>query len=112
MVTLLQMHEVFKVQGDEEWSAALLDVKPQVILHDRLMTDAALGTAPIKTEHSYCSSPAASPPNSSLDMEGTLQTVCLSFTAPLARSDLVILIHWAVVRFVDCLAKIRNPSES
>ncbi|KAJ9588952.1 hypothetical protein L9F63_017747, partial [Diploptera punctata] len=25
---------------------------PQVILHDRLMTDAVLGTAPIKTEHS------------------------------------------------------------
>lgn len=30
------------------------DVKmPQVILHDKLMTDALLGTLPIKTEHSY-----------------------------------------------------------
>ncbi|GAB0091118.1 Cyclic AMP response element-binding protein A [Sergentomyia squamirostris] len=28
------------------------DIKPQVILHDKLMTD-ALGTFPIKTEHSY-----------------------------------------------------------
>lgn len=29
------------------------DSKLGVILHDRLMTDAALGAAPIKTEHSY-----------------------------------------------------------
>lgn len=30
------------------------DVKmPQVILHDKLMTDALLGNLPIKTEHSY-----------------------------------------------------------
>lgn len=37
-----------------EWS--LLDrdpMLPTVVLHDRLMTDAALGTLPIKTEHSY-----------------------------------------------------------
>lgn len=37
-----------------EWS--LLDrdpVLPGVVLHDRLMTDAALGNLPIKTEHSY-----------------------------------------------------------
>ena len=26
---------------------------PQVIIHDKLMTDALLGTLPIKTEHSY-----------------------------------------------------------
>jgi len=25
-----------------------------VVLHDRLMTDALLGNAPIKAEHSYC----------------------------------------------------------
>lgn len=29
------------------------DSKLGVVLHDRLMTDAALGAAPIKTEHSY-----------------------------------------------------------
>ena len=34
-----------------EWS--FLDREMPVILHDKLMTDAALGTRPIKTEHSY-----------------------------------------------------------
>lgn len=29
------------------------DSKCGVVLHDRLMTDAAIGAAPIKTEHSY-----------------------------------------------------------
>uniref|UniRef100_A0A1B6G2A8 BZIP domain-containing protein n=2 Tax=Proconiini TaxID=565685 RepID=A0A1B6G2A8_9HEMI len=67
-----QMSEVWgKCTGDEDWSSALLDVKPQVILHDRLMTDAALGTVPIKSEHSYCSLTAGtdSPPDSPLKME-------------------------------------------
>lgn len=57
------MHEVLRAGGGGagdpgdtvvEWS--LLDrdpVLPTVVLHDRLMTDAALGTLPIKTEHSY-----------------------------------------------------------
>lgn len=72
------MNEVFKVQGEEDWSAALLDVKPHVILHDRLMTDAALGTAPIKSEHSYCSltvNGSDSPPDSPLEMEGQLAMI-------------------------------------
>lgn len=37
-----------------EWSFLDRDpMLPGVILHDRLMTDAVLGTLPIKTEHSY-----------------------------------------------------------
>lgn len=37
-----------------EWSLIPTKDIPGVILHDRLMTDAALGTMrPIKTEHSY-----------------------------------------------------------
>lgn len=51
--------------ADKEWQE---EVKPQVILHDRLMTDAALGTAPIKAEHSYCSLVGANGPESPLDM--------------------------------------------
>ncbi|XP_019865565.2 cyclic AMP response element-binding protein A isoform X2 [Aethina tumida] len=46
--------EVLRLQSSDmtEWS--YLDrVMPGVVLHDRLMTDAALGTRPIKTEHSY-----------------------------------------------------------
>ncbi|KAJ8931748.1 hypothetical protein NQ314_015280 [Rhamnusium bicolor] len=50
------MQEVLRMQSGDmtiEWS--YMDSKdiPGVILHDRLMTDAALGTRPIKTEHSY-----------------------------------------------------------
>lgn len=70
------MTEVFKVAADDDWNptTGLLDVKPPVILHDRLMTDAALGTIPIKAEHSYCSlttssSEVDSPPNSPLKMD-------------------------------------------
>lgn len=41
------------------------DSKSGVVLHDRLMTDAALGAAPIKTEHSYSlHSDVESAPNS------------------------------------------------
>lgn len=49
------IEEALKVE-DDCWSAdGLLDVKPQVVLHDRLMSDAVLGgNVPIKTEHSYC----------------------------------------------------------
>ncbi|KAJ8958330.1 hypothetical protein NQ318_017476, partial [Aromia moschata] len=50
------MQEVLRMQSGDmtiEWS--YIDSKdiPGVVLHDRLMTDAALGTRPIKTEHSY-----------------------------------------------------------
>lgn len=53
------MQDVLRSGGDPndmvvEWS--LLDkdpLLPTVVLHDRLMTDAALGNLPIKTEHSY-----------------------------------------------------------
>lgn len=39
--------------------------KGGVVLHDRLMTDAALGAVPIKTEHSYSlhSDVESSPPS-------------------------------------------------
>ncbi|KAK7604710.1 hypothetical protein V9T40_005896 [Parthenolecanium corni] len=49
------IEEALKVE-DDCWSAeGLLDVKPQVVLHDRLMSDAVLGgNGPIKSEHSYC----------------------------------------------------------
>lgn len=48
------MQEVLRLNasGDVEWSYMEKDI-PAVIIHDRLMTDAALGTRPIKTEHSY-----------------------------------------------------------
>ena len=62
--------EVFRAAGGDaemgDWTgflAAASTSMPSVVLHDRLMTDAALGAAalgaaagaPIKTEHSYCS---------------------------------------------------------
>ncbi|KAL4710336.1 hypothetical protein ACJJTC_011152 [Scirpophaga incertulas] len=47
-----EMQEV--LDEDSEMSDWLIrDSKSGVVLHDRLMTDAALGAAPIKTEHSY-----------------------------------------------------------
>uniref|UniRef100_A0A1Y1JZ41 BZIP domain-containing protein n=1 Tax=Photinus pyralis TaxID=7054 RepID=A0A1Y1JZ41_PHOPY len=50
------MQDVLKVNaaGDltVEWSLLEKDI-PGIILHDRLMTDAALGRRPIKQEHSY-----------------------------------------------------------
>jgi hypothetical protein len=41
---------------DDCWSPeGLLDVKPHVVLHDKLISEAVLGgNLPIKTEHSYC----------------------------------------------------------
>ncbi|XP_034825706.1 cyclic AMP response element-binding protein A isoform X1 [Maniola hyperantus] len=61
------------IDEDTEMSDWLIerDSKIGVILHDRLMTDAALGAAPIKTEHSYSlhsdveSAPAS--PNTKVD---------------------------------------------
>ncbi|XP_074032273.1 cyclic AMP response element-binding protein A isoform X2 [Leptinotarsa decemlineata] len=50
------MHDVLKMQSGDmtiEWSYISSKDIPGVILHDRLMTDAVLGTRPIKTEHSY-----------------------------------------------------------
>ncbi|KAF7266879.1 cyclic AMP response element-binding protein A-like isoform X4 [Rhynchophorus ferrugineus] len=48
------MRDVLRLHGESgsEWSYMDKDL-PGVILHDRLMTDAALGARPIKTEHSY-----------------------------------------------------------
>lgn len=48
-----EMQEV--LDEDSEMTDWLIerDSKSGVVLHDRLMTDAALGAAPIKTEHSY-----------------------------------------------------------
>ncbi|XP_076252256.1 cyclic AMP response element-binding protein A-like isoform X2 [Rhynchophorus ferrugineus] len=49
-----EMRDVLRLHGESgsEWSYMDKDL-PGVILHDRLMTDAALGARPIKTEHSY-----------------------------------------------------------
>lgn len=50
------MQDVLRVNasGDltVEWNFLEKDL-PGVVLHDRLMTDAALGHRPIKAEHSY-----------------------------------------------------------
>ena len=67
--------EAFKMATDPdlEWTATILDVKPQVILHDRLMTDAALGTVPIKSEHSYSlTSDGDSIPDSPLSLDNKM----------------------------------------
>lgn len=46
---------------------------PGVILHDKLMTDALLGTLPIKTEHSYSlNSDGDSLPNSPHSMHNKM----------------------------------------
>lgn len=54
LVFLQTMQEVLRLHSpsDVEWSYIEKDL-PGVIIHDKLMTDAALGTRPIKTEHSY-----------------------------------------------------------
>lgn len=83
--------------GEEDWGCGLLDVKPQVILHDRLMTDAALGTTtlPIKSEHSYCSltSGSDSPPDSPLKMEeGKLSFLYQPLSCTQRSSMLLIII--------------------
>lgn len=47
------MPEVLRLNAHgDDWSYMEKNL-PGVIIHDRLMTDAALGTRPIKTEHSY-----------------------------------------------------------
>lgn len=50
------MRDVLKLhagEGGVEWTFMEAKDIPGVILHDRLMTDAALGSRPIKAEHSY-----------------------------------------------------------
>lgn len=53
--TLFQEMHGDVLDEDSEMTDWLIerDSKSGVVLHDRLMTDAALGAAPIKTEHSY-----------------------------------------------------------
>lgn len=66
------MHDVLREDGSDCWSGSgLLDTKlPGVVLHDRLMTDAALGAVPIKTEHSYSlASDGDSMPESPISLE-------------------------------------------
>lgn len=66
------MHDVLREDGSDCWSGGgLLDTKlPGVVLHDRLMTDAALGAVPIKTEHSYSlASDGDSMPESPISLE-------------------------------------------
>jgi len=66
------MHDVLREDGPDCWSGGgLLDSKmPGVVLHDRLMTDAALGAVPIKTEHSYSlASDGDSMPESPISLE-------------------------------------------
>jgi cyclic AMP-responsive element-binding protein 3 len=55
VVVFQAISEAFKMATDTdlEWTATVLYVKIQVSLPDRLMTDAALGTVSIKSEHSY-----------------------------------------------------------
>lgn len=54
---IVPFQDSMKLSADQEMLSEWLserDTKiPQVILHDKLMSDALLGTLPIKTEHSY-----------------------------------------------------------
>lgn len=43
-----------KVEDDCWNTDGLLDVKPHVVLRDRLMSEAVVGPNALKTEHSYC----------------------------------------------------------
>ncbi|XP_048517459.1 cyclic AMP response element-binding protein A isoform X5 [Dendroctonus ponderosae] len=53
----MEMRDVLKLHtgdgGDVEWTFMEAKDIPGIILNDKLMTDAALGTRPIKVEHSY-----------------------------------------------------------
>jgi hypothetical protein len=83
MLQIQVMQDVLRAGGDvtevavgECWGSTstgtLLDTKPPgaVVLHDRLMTDAALGAVPIKTEHSYSlTSDGDSMPESPISLE-------------------------------------------
>lgn len=70
------MEDALESEADmHEWFSR--DTKSGVVLHDRLMTDAALGALPIKTEHSYSlnsdgDSAPASPRDMHTRVDGTL----------------------------------------
>lgn len=54
-ISFQAMQEVLKLNSSGDLTVEWLLEKdlPGIIIHDKLMTDAALGTRPIKTEHSY-----------------------------------------------------------
>ena len=66
------IEEALKVE-DDCWSPeGFLDVKPHVVLHDKLISDAVLGgNLPIKTEHSYCTRIFNSDDDNSRDSNST-----------------------------------------
>nr|CAD7194847.1 unnamed protein product [Timema douglasi] len=77
--------DVFRAVGDtdmHDWGPGLLDVKPHVILHDRLISDAALGKMPVKTEHSYSlsSSDGDSIPDSPLSVDNSMDGEKFNFS--------------------------------
>lgn len=47
------MQEVLRLNSSGDLTVEWLLEKEGVVIHDKLMTDAALGTRPIKNEHSY-----------------------------------------------------------
>lgn len=57
-----------------------------VVLHDRLMTDALLGNAPIKAEHSYCTTHGS---RESLDAIGESRRAYLNARIP----TVAVLVH-------------------
>ncbi|GLV44131.1 Cyclic-AMP response element binding protein A [Carabus blaptoides fortunei] len=82
-----------------EWSFLDRDpMLPGVILHDRLMTDAALGTLPIKTEHSYSlasdgdSLPESPISHNKIEMEDDFPTICVNPSAVRLSSPVTITI--------------------
>lgn len=74
------MQEALKLSSDADMHDWFLerDVKmPQVILNDKLMTDALLGTLPIKTEHSYSlNSDGDSIPDSPISLQNKMEGKC------------------------------------
>jgi len=64
-----------------------------VVLHDRLMTDALLGNAPIKAEHSYCTTHGSS---ESLDAIGESRRRA-SFVAGFRNSPYIIYIIYILL---------------
>uniref|UniRef100_A0A0A9Z3X4 Cyclic AMP response element-binding protein A n=1 Tax=Lygus hesperus TaxID=30085 RepID=A0A0A9Z3X4_LYGHE len=79
-------HE-FKIEDD--WSpggGGLVQSRSQVIIHDRLMSDAVLGgdSTPIKSEHSYCSqlSNSSTPPPISGLIKDDVEDDCLLPAVP------------------------------
>lgn len=77
------MQEALKLSSDADMHDWFLerDVKmPQVILNDKLMTDALLGTLPIKTEHSYSlNSDGDSIPDSPISLQNKMEGKSMYF---------------------------------